>query len=143
MARQTWLKVSGVWKKVVAWVKVSGTWQSDAMPYIKVSGDWKQCGEAPYVTIDKGSVFFSWDQISCSGTLVTVISNTNWSCVMRDGTHFELASASGTGDGSFYILSLGDNFDSFDYVDYVDVYKGVTLETSITCTQYSYGNSCN
>ena len=42
MAKATWVKVGGVWKKVkTAWIKVNGVWKEKAAPKINVGGTWK------------------------------------------------------------------------------------------------------
>ncbi|SDJ76059.1 ligand-binding sensor domain-containing protein [Salimicrobium halophilum] len=43
MAKQTWVNISGTWRKVVsAWSNVNGTWKKDVMPKGIVSGSWKE-----------------------------------------------------------------------------------------------------
>ena len=52
MPKNTWIKVSGTWKKIFTiWEKVSGVWQDDVMSWIKVGGIWKDC-YTPHITLD-------------------------------------------------------------------------------------------
>lgn len=50
MAKQTWVKDNGTWKKAKsAWVNVNGQWKEDVMPKGVVSGSWKEFMEYGYL----------------------------------------------------------------------------------------------
>ncbi|PKM61622.1 MAG: hypothetical protein CVU99_02360 [Firmicutes bacterium HGW-Firmicutes-4] len=44
MAKATWIKVSGTWKKVKnVWEKVGGVWKQKVKPSLNIASTWKEC----------------------------------------------------------------------------------------------------
>ena len=98
MAKQTWLNVSGTWKKITnIWEKVSGVWKEKVISWYKVAGVWKQVQEYP--------------SISASGSLhVDNIGNDSDSCSIdvTPDTMDTTSTKVDTGDGTaWFKISLG------------------------------------
>lgn len=115
MAKDTWMKVSGSWKKLKnIWRKTSGTWGDGVISWIKVSGTWKICME--YVA-DSVSLSFStldFDELGVPDTTdyIIVTSSDDWTVALvdtGDGTGWLSASPTFGVDQGDTTFTLQDN----------------------------------
>jgi|GEM_PF-4027556 len=144
MAKQTWIKVGGVWKQVTnIWIKISGVWISGVISWRKISGTWRQCQDYSLIETDTNSISMAYQDDSYSDycaidvtpdSMETTIAKIN----TGDGvTWATLLPAGGTGDYSFRMQATSENSNSWprSMTARIEDVAGLADPVDITVTQ--------